>query len=81
MHVRITDGTREVVLEAEGTTLRTMEATALRLFHAMPDPSSEEVPPGTAHPIGFTLDGVALDSNTERAPDAMDEQLVDPDEG
>ncbi len=67
MRIRLTDGTRRLDIEAKNTPLADLEATAHRLLAAMPPPPHD--PPHTPHPIGFTpsLDGISLDSTTERA--------------
>lgn len=79
MRVRLTDGTREVELEATDTPLHDLESTALRLLAAIHPPPDEQTP----HPIGFapSLDGVALDSHIERAEPPDTDQDDEPDEG
>ncbi|MGO4630513.1 hypothetical protein AB4225_06150 [Streptomyces sp. 2RAF24] len=74
MRVRITDGTREVELASRRATLPELEATALRLLAAIPPVGDDNTPTpddDTPHPhpapLGFTLDGVSLSSDTERA--------------
>ncbi|MFE9624278.1 hypothetical protein [Streptomyces sp. NPDC006527] len=76
MRVRLTDGTHEVEIKVEGYSRRRLddiEAAALRILDALrgtPPPTT--TPPA---PFGFTrttpgdpaLDGVSLDSSTERA--------------
>ncbi|MER7350938.1 hypothetical protein ABT390_36645 [Streptomyces aurantiacus] len=85
MRVRLTDGTREVDITAKGSDpalLRQAERTARRLLDAMQtEPSTSR----GAFGFGRHLDGVALDSATERAdqddePD-LDEQLDQDDDG
>lgn len=64
MRIRATDGTREVEVEAEDATLEGLEAVALRLLQAAALPGKDD-----RLPFGFArqLDGVSLDSQTERA--------------
>ncbi|MBQ1122630.1 hypothetical protein [Streptomyces sp. B15] len=81
MRVRLTDGTREVEISTRGTTddtalLRQIERTARRLYAALPtEPSSGRSPFG----FGRHLDGIALDSATERADPDTDTPLEDED--
>lgn len=70
MRIRLTDGTHEVEIKAKGYSRRRLdhaEASALRMLDALR--STEPTDPGKT--FGFTpghsLDGVALDSTTERA--------------
>ncbi|MDX3839568.1 hypothetical protein [Streptomyces europaeiscabiei] len=70
MRIRLTDGKHEVEIKAKGYSRRRLddaEASALRMLDALR--STEPTNAGTT--FGFTrghsLDGVALDSTTERA--------------
>lgn len=70
MRIRLTDGTHEVEIKAKGYRRRRLddaEASALRMLDAL---RSTE-PTNAGRTFGFTpshgLDGVALDSTTERA--------------
>lgn len=76
MRIRLTDGTREVEVEADDGTPQGLEETALRLFEAT-HPSTVEISPS----FGFArqLDGVTLDSQTERA-DQYDDHRYEDDE-
>ncbi|MEV6836783.1 hypothetical protein AB0N17_20125 [Streptomyces sp. NPDC051133] len=81
MRVRLTDGQHEVEIKAKGSSRRRLddvENAALRILDALR--AEQPVRPGTT--FGFTadtsLDGVSLDSSTERA-EPYDDQ-VDGDE-
>ncbi|MFD5838208.1 hypothetical protein ACFWHV_32365 [Streptomyces collinus] len=70
MRVHLTDGTNSVEITAKGYSrkqLDNVENAAVRMLDALRDPQPTR--PGTT--FGFTadvtLDGVALDSSTERA--------------
>lgn len=76
MRVRLTDGTREVDITLKGSDpaqLRQAERTARRLLDAM---HTEPRAGNDSFGYGRHLDGVALDSTTERA-DQDDEPYVD----
>lgn len=79
MRVRLTDGTREVEIRAPSSTpLPTLEDTARRLLTALGDTDPDTEQPRT---FGFgSLDGVALDSTTERAELPDERELGDQDE-
>lgn len=68
MRVRLSDGTHEIEIETRGIPLPDVEATAGRLLDrlrgATTDDQAEQ-----QQPFGFSrdLDGVSLDSTTERA--------------
>ena len=81
MRVRLSDGTHEVEIKAKGYSRRRLddvENSALRILDALR--AEQPVRPGTT--FGFaadtSLDGVSLDSSTERA-EPYDDQ-VDADE-
>ena len=77
MRIRLTDGTREVEVEADDGAPQALEATALRLFQAT-HPGAEDM----HHRFGFArqLDGVSLDSQTERAEPYDNHRFEDDDE-
>ncbi|MFJ7963146.1 hypothetical protein [Streptomyces sp. NPDC096324] len=71
MRIRITDGTNQVEIKAKGYSRRRLddaEHAALRMLDALRDNAT---PADTTTRFGFnpdhTLDGVGLDSVTERA--------------
>lgn len=80
MRVRLTDGTREVEIRAEGEDeprlLRQMERTARRLLTAL-TPQHDPTPSAFGFGRHLNLDRIALDSTIERAdqdePDLDDE--------
>jgi hypothetical protein len=81
VRIRISDGIREIEIKAKGYSRRRLddaENAALRLLDALR--SEQPTQPGTE--FGFTadrsLDGISLDSSTERADPCTDE--VDHDE-
>lgn len=67
MRVRLSDGTHEIELDTGDTPLPEIEATLGRLLDRLRGTPEQ---PDQGQPFGFTgrdLDGVALDSTTERA--------------
>ncbi|MDX3027490.1 hypothetical protein [Streptomyces scabiei] len=84
MRIRITDGTHEVEIKAKGYSRRKLddaEAAALRMLEALRDPRPTDT---TGTSFGFTtgqaLDGVALDSSTERAEPHAEPGRDEPDD-
>lgn len=80
MHICISDGTVDVEVEVEGHTRRLLtdaEAAARRLLHALRGQQQASDSP----PFGFAsdrnLDGVSLDSETERAEPYVDDRGED----
>lgn len=82
MHIQLTDGTRAVDIRTpDDAALSDVEATALRLYAALTETEHDEQDK-TAFGYGRDLQGVALDSATERAeqhdePDLDDEVTSD----
>ncbi|MEU0675463.1 hypothetical protein ABZ330_21730 [Streptomyces sp. NPDC006172] len=81
MRVHLTDGTHTVEIQAKGYSRRQLddaEASALRILNALRDIPPTITPPA---PFGFTpdtaLDGVSLDSSTERAEPYDDDRGYD----
>ncbi|MEU3528835.1 hypothetical protein AB0E62_34140 [Streptomyces sp. NPDC038707] len=80
MHIRISDGTVDVEVEARGYSRRRLaatEAAARRLLDALrrEQPADEGAAFGFA--AGRSLDGVSLDSDTERAEPYVDDRGED----
>ncbi|MGW1587307.1 hypothetical protein [Streptomyces sp. NPDC002386] len=90
MRVHLSDGTHEIEIEADGRgapTLHEIEQTAARLLDRLrttptTEPEPERKPFGFARrdQDGGSLDGVALDSSTERAEPYDDDRSDEYDE-
>ncbi|MFI1467632.1 hypothetical protein [Streptomyces wuyuanensis] len=67
VRVRLSDGTHEIEVEANDTPLPDVEAAADRLLDRLRGTSTDH--PEHEQPFGFgrNLDGISLDSSTERA--------------
>jgi hypothetical protein len=74
MRIRLSDGRCEVEVEADEGTSQALEATALRLFH-----EARADGEGAPRRFGFAhqLDGVSLDSQSERAEEYEDHRFED----
>ena len=70
MRIRITDGTNEVELKAKGNSRRRLqdaEDAAVRMLAALRDPQPAQADTVFGFTADRTLDGVSLDSSSERA--------------
>jgi hypothetical protein len=70
MRIRITNGAHEVEIKAKGYSRRRLddtEAAALRMLDALRDTRTADPSATFGFTTDHTLDGVAVDSTTERA--------------
>lgn len=83
MRLTASTGSRTVDLRIRGDSpelLAQAEKTALNLLRVMPDEPADEQPDPERQPFGFSLNGISLDAQTERAepaPDPLDHHAGD----